>query len=1306
MFLSVDGALHEMQLSKPLEIVNNCITTCILPNKSRVLLVINQALLDVDSTNLESLLQPHQARAYGVIVNDVASRHLATERKQGVQNLVVDGKILPLNFDGWKCYLQIIRPTSDELNCLPKFVLTSELPYLPQRYVVARNLKTNKINLINKWRKQLGFPTYAATNATLCNTTQLVQSNQADTREYMRDYYKKRVWALKPNRIDDVLYSDTFFSSIPSIRGYKCFQLFALKRTKLTTIRLLRKESQAPEAYEDVIRSIGAPNKTVTDNAKVCKSSKWVTINRRFCIETGLTVPHHQHQNYSEREGGAFKFRILKLFHNTPHAPIQYWCYAAEFLDQVGSYLSKETLKGRCAQEKLLGHTPDISKFRFAWFQPVWFYSPTLSFPKDRMEPGFFLKLADNTGDGFAYEILPVKNYEDIPLRRNPTVLVRCVVREREYGNDRSPIYREKNNELTVYNSEGKEVPIPEVDKLESSFSAPQITGMDQPVIPSRGGDIDWKEQPKSKPKDSSRLIDLDVDLINFTDQPVSDEKGHVATDISLGEIHQLPTSQGGFSIQQSSHSTDDEGESNPESEGDELSDVDEKIDFNSVATDLNNQFDNEEESNLDPTIDKVTSHRYLSGVLELKVHFSNGITSWLSLDRVKDVNPKIVADYVMATDLGEVSNGIQRRWARAFLRSLRRTIRRMRMVNPSGLNAFSDNIKSPSQSSLHRKTRARRGGTKASKKKSKSPKVTFKHGLEVPRSWKDVVRIDAEAGNRRWQEAIEQEVGALIKHDCFDFKTPNYKPPADYQYCRLHFVYDIKSDLRYKARLVCNGKQTDPRGLSTRATVVKTVSVRLLDLIASAQGLKVICGDIGNAFIQAVTNEKIFTRVGSEFGDRAGSIAVIFKVLYGLTTSAERFRTLLADFIRSLEFKPSRYDRDVWLRLREEKDGYDYICTHVDDFKIVAKDAERWLKYISGAFLVKEHGPRKYYLGNDYAFHEAQGLWTYGGKTYTKEAITRVERIFGCLPKQSTPLPIADCHPEVDTSPLLGLEDHRKYQMLLGMLQWLVTICRPDLCCLVSSLNRFGACPRENHLNLAVRAFGYLKTVPNPQIAIDHKPMKFKRTKPDYDAIKQDFLEDYPDAKEEMDPSFPLPFGPIMETTFMVDSDHAHDLKTRRSLTGVLGYVGSTLVIWKSKRQGTVASSTYAAEFSALRTATEEAMSLRYMLRCLGCNLPNNGKHPTRLFGDNLGVLLSAQNPEADLSKKHVAIAFHVVREAIAAGVVNPYWLKGQWNPADILTKQVPRTVFRSHCDFIFWRPDFHVRESNNLSELKPDDE
>ena len=81
----------------------------------------------------------------------------------------------------------------------------------------------------------------------------------------------------------------------------------------------------------------------------------------------------------------------------------------------------------------------------------------------------------------------------------------------------------------------------------------------------------------------------------------------------------------------------------------------------------------------------------------------------------------------------------------------------------------------------------------------------------------------------------MKKEVGALVFHQCFDFKSPDYKPSKEYQYVRLHLVYDIKDDLPYKARLVCDGSRVDPKGLSTRATVVKGVSVRLLDLIADS---------------------------------------------------------------------------------------------------------------------------------------------------------------------------------------------------------------------------------------------------------------------------------------------------------------------------------------------------------------------------------------------------------------------------------------------------------------------------------------
>ena len=45
-------------------------------------------------------------------------------------------------------------------------------------------------------------------------------------------------------------------------------------------------------------------------------------------------------------------------------------------------------------------------------------------------------------------------------------------------------------------------------------------------------------------------------------------------------------------------------------------------------------------------------------------------------------------------------------------------------------------------------------------------------------------------------------------------------------------------------------------------------------------------------------------------------------------------------------------------------------------------------------------------------------------------------------------------------------------------------------------------------HLDLAIRAFGCLNCLPNPQIVIDHKA-----NKPNYEVIRSDYLEDYPDA-------------------------------------------------------------------------------------------------------------------------------------------------------------------------------------------------
>ena len=52
---------------------------------------------------------------------------------------------------------------------------------------------------------------------------------------------------------------------------------------------------------------------------------------------------------------------------------------------------------------------------------------------------------------------------------------------------------------------------------------------------------------------------------------------------------------------------------------------------------------------------------------------------------------------------------------------------------------------------------------------------------------------------------------------------------------------------------------------------------------------------------------------------------------------------------------------------------------------------------------------------------------------------------------------------------------------------------------------------------------------------------------------------------------------------------------------------------------------------------AVEEAISLRYMLHCLGIPVTD----PTNLYGDNFGLIQSASIPDSEMKKKHVAISY-----------------------------------------------------------------
>jgi hypothetical protein len=360
--------------------------------------------------------------------------------------------------------------------------------------------------------------------------------------------------------------------------------------------------------------------------------------------------------------------------------------------------------------------------------------------------------------------------------------------------------------------------------------------------------------------------------------------------------------------------------------------------------------------------------------------------------------------------------------------------------------------------------------------------------------------------------------------------------------------IFTVKSDLRRKARLVPGGHKINADNHNSYSSVVRLDSIRLLNVIAKAQGLKVLAGDDGNMYLHAETKEKVYVRCGPEFGpDLEGRIAIIKKSLYGLKSSGAQWHTHFARTLHTLGFNPPRFDNDLWIRERTDKSGYDYISTYVDDFLITAKDPWFYMKKLQEIYLIKEPKTPYFYLGATYTGN-SEGKWSIMVKDYIKETIKQIEGRLGLsLREEKTPMKTGD-HPEEDTSPILNNEMHTEYQSIMGMLHWVVSLCRIDVCFAVSSMSRFCACPREGHLSRALRIWGYLKKYPSRSIRIESE--KFPSSGEMLDNNLIDFAEQYACAKEELDPRFPKPMGEELDVSIFVDSDHAHDKVTGRSIS------------------------------------------------------------------------------------------------------------------------------------------------------------
>ena len=602
---------------------------------------------------------------------------------------------------------------------------------------------------------------------------------------------------------------------------------------------------------------------------------------------------------------------------------------------------------------------------------------------------------------------------------------------------------------------------------------------------------------------------------------------------------------------------------------------------------------------------------------------------TWEPMENIKRDDPVSLAKYAQEMKL---TNQSRWKWANNYLKRDKRFARMLRQVH------------------LYKK---------------KTNTVKYNFGVRIPKSIREARLLDKMNGNTKWDDAIEKELRALYEeHNCFEKLKDKNEIPNGYKYVPLLWVFAVKFDLRHRARCVAGGHVTDDLEQDVYSGVVDLETAKIALVAAILTQLQIVAADISSAYIQAFTIEKIYTIAGPEWSllGLEGTVLIVRKALYGLKASGAMWHRKLADNLREMNFQPCTADHDFWIK--DMKDHYEYIAVIVDDLLIFSKNGMKIINHMKEkyGYQFKGVGKPEYYNGADFLFTR-EGFPVMHCKTYVTNVCDRIEKVLGIkLKYYGSPMEVGD-HPENDETDFLASGDITIYQMLIGCAQWAITLGRFDIQYATNSLARFAALPREGHKKRAIRIFGYLRHHPKARTIYDPCPLNLESIKFE----DHDWTDLYPFAEEHIPEKALKPYNDhALDLTILIDASFASCDMTKRSMTAVIAILGSTVVKTHCKRQHTVETSTYGAEIVALRIGVEIALEIRYKLRMMGIKF----NPVTNVLCDNLSVVINAQFPTSSLKKKHNAVAYHKIREAVAAGIIRIGHIAGALNLADILTK------------------------------------
>ncbi|GJS39754.1 retrovirus-related pol polyprotein from transposon TNT 1-94 [Tanacetum coccineum] len=494
------------------------------------------------------------------------------------------------------------------------------------------------------------------------------------------------------------------------------------------------------------------------------------------------------------------------------------------------------------------------------------------------------------------------------------------------------------------------------------------------------------------------------------------------------------------------------------------------------------------------------------------------------------------------------------------------------------------------------------------------------------PKNFKSAVTEDC------WFQAMQDEIHEFDRLDVWELVPP----PDCAMIIALKWIYKVKLDeygdvLKNKARLVAKGYRQE-EGLDFEesfAPVARLEAIRIFLANAASKNMTVYQMDVKTAFLNGELKEEVYVSQPEGFvdPDRPHHVYRLKKALYGLKQAPRAWYDTLSKFLLAQGFSKGVVDPTLFIR----KTGKHtlHVQIYVDDIIFAStdpKDCDRFSNEMSSKFQMSMMGQISFFLGLQIS-QNPRGIFINQSK-YANEILKKFD-----LHKSDHVDTLMVERTKLDED-LSGIPvDQTQYRSMIGSLMYL-TASRPDLVFVVCMCARYQSKPTKKHLEAVKRVFWYLQGTINMGLW--------------------------------------YPKDTAMALTAYADADHACCQDTRRSTSGSAQFLGDKLVSWSSKKQTSTSISSIETEYITMSGCCAQILWMRSQLLDYGF-----AYNHIPLYYNNKSVIALCCNNVQHSRSKHIDIRHHFIREQVEKGVVELYFVRTEYQLADIFTKALPRERF-----------------------------